>query len=75
MPILSLSLTLDRIHLGPVGHPSCPHCEDPLDLHQPDSAQPDRLLGTCPDCRAWFLIAPQARLMVRLPDHDTLRDT
>jgi hypothetical protein len=34
----------------------CRECSHELDLHQPDSADPDRLLGTCPECGAWLLV-------------------
>ena len=53
---------------------SCPACCDDLEIHQPDEQQPERLLGTCPSCSAWFLIDFAASLMVRLPDKGGLRD-
>ena len=34
----------------------CQACESTLRLHQPDTESPDRLLGTCDDCKSWFLI-------------------
>lgn len=48
-----------RLSARAVAGPSigtCPGCRNELDLHQPDSADPDRLLGTCPGCGAWSLI-------------------
>ena len=40
--------------------PLCPRCEEDeeidLDLHQPDLQQPDRILGICPCCGAWYLL-------------------
>jgi hypothetical protein len=53
---------------------SCPACCDDLEIHQPDEQQPERLLGLCPSCCAWFLIDFSAAVMVRLPDGDGLRD-
>lgn len=31
-------------------------CGHPLELHQPDSGNPDRLLGTCPNCGTWYIL-------------------
>ena len=53
----------------------CPACRDYLFLHQPDEECPDRLLGTCDECRAWFLIDAAGKVMVRLPDEEELRDS
>lgn len=35
--------------------PSCPACNVSLDVSQP-GASPDRLLGACPGCGAWYLL-------------------
>ena len=34
----------------------CPTCRTPLELHQPDIEQPDRLLGICRNCHGWALV-------------------
>ena len=34
----------------------------------PDTECPDRFLGTCPECGAWFLIDDQVHLMIPVPD-------
>jgi hypothetical protein len=34
----------------------CLECGTELDVHQPDLEQPDRLLGTCEACGAWYLL-------------------
>lgn len=52
----------------------CPACEAHLRVHQPDERSPDRLLGTCPACSAWYLIDAGAEVMCRLPDERALRD-
>jgi hypothetical protein len=39
---------MDQIH--------CLACDCELILHQPDPDLPDRLLGTCDECKSWFLI-------------------
>ena len=46
----------------------CVSCHNPLDLHQPDGERPDQLLGTCPDCGAWYLIDAISAVMLPLPD-------
>jgi hypothetical protein len=52
----------------------CVSCTDPLVLHQPDEACPDRLLGTCPECGVWFLIDRAQDFMLQLPTKHTLRN-
>jgi hypothetical protein len=74
----SILLTLDLIRLIPdPGDPSeilCPACHERLTLHQPDQKSPDRLLGTCAGCRAWYLIDLALAVMFRLPGEEDLRD-
>ena len=50
----------------------CVSCNDSLVIHQPDEVRPSRLLGTCPECGAWFLIDADRSVMIRLPDEDAL---
>jgi hypothetical protein len=50
----STLLILDPDELVPQA--LCLRCEGPLDRHQPDVQQPDRVLGTCPTCGAWYLL-------------------
>lgn len=35
----------------------CPDCLSELDRSQPDPARPDRVLGACTGCGAWFLLS------------------
>jgi hypothetical protein len=35
---------------------SCPDCEQPLNLHQPDESIPDQILATCDTCTRWFAV-------------------
>ena len=35
----------------------CPECQGRLSVHQPEPEAPSELLGTCPDCGAWHLVA------------------
>jgi hypothetical protein len=41
----------------PDAPPSCPGCSGTLDMFQPSTDEPDRLLGVCTnaDCRQWVL--------------------
>ncbi len=43
-----------------------------MDIHQPDPAQPDRFLGTCPGCGRWYRIEDRPIagqvVVVRLPE-------
>jgi uncharacterized protein YbaR (Trm112 family) len=75
----TLFLSLDRIRL--LSDPednleiACPVCSVSLAVHQPDAERPERLLGTCASCSAWYLIRTEAAVMVRLPDEDDWLDT
>ena len=46
----------------------CGHCQEPLDRHQPDDDQPDRLLGTCSQCGEWYLMDLRASVMYVVPN-------
>ncbi len=35
---------------------ACQRCGSDLALHQPDPQMPERILGTCGDCKSWFLL-------------------
>ena len=35
---------------------ACPTCSGDLTLHQPDPDLPESILGTCYDCKTWYLI-------------------
>jgi len=75
MPSILLSLDVKRLTYDPAdpGIVQCTSCHDSLIMHQPDENVPDRLLGTCPECRTWFLIYSDTEVMVKLPDENTLR--
>jgi hypothetical protein len=47
---------------------ACPHCESPLQLHQPDPELADRLLATCDECKSWFLANSKANALTLLAD-------
>lgn len=35
---------------------TCLNCRKPLDMHQPDSDFPGRMLATCRACQSWHLV-------------------
>jgi hypothetical protein len=37
----------------------CRRCASDLTLHQPDPEMPERLLGTCGDCKTWYLLTDE----------------
>jgi hypothetical protein len=42
-----------------------------MDVHQPDIENPERLLGTCPECSLWVVIESLGRsrvVLLELPD-------
>src|SRR4051794_7231053 len=47
------ALTISDEGLEP---PVCRDCQSPLNIHQPEEAHPEHLLGPCSDCGAWYLI-------------------
>jgi hypothetical protein len=63
----------ERVRTDEAAEVLCACCQGVLDRHQPDPARPDRLLGTCPECGAWFLIDDEAGVMLALPDVSVLR--
>jgi hypothetical protein len=58
---------LERVRFECSNEVLCVHCHSPLDRHQPVDESPERLLGTCCECGAWFLIDEEERVMVVLP--------
>ncbi len=38
----------------------CQRCGSPMDLHQPDSNQPEQFLATCPECGLWLRVEAKA---------------
>jgi hypothetical protein len=49
---------------------TCMSCGSSLDLHQPESEVPDRLLGTCPQCQRWYILdfITDEAVIVSLPE-------
>ncbi len=45
---------------------TCPCCKQSLVIHQPDSQNPDRLLGTCSHCSTWALLDVGAKGKISL---------
>jgi hypothetical protein len=76
--MIAISLTLQLIRMRPTPEDApgigCPACHHRLTLDQPNQQCPDLLIGTCEECESWFLVHPDAGVMVRLPDERELRD-
>jgi hypothetical protein len=56
----------------------CLNCQRPLEIHQPDSDLPDRMLATCEECKCWYLIESNPEgteaVVVLLPPAEPFRD-
>ena len=63
----------ERTWIGEAAKALCSCCGERLDLHQPDAERPDRLLGTCAECGAWFLIDDETHTMLAIPDVRAVR--
>jgi uncharacterized protein YbaR (Trm112 family) len=72
IPMSAISISLNLLRLQDVSDVRCPKCQSPLDLHQPDSELPERLIGTCEDCIAWYLMDIAKGVMVLLPVEELL---
>jgi hypothetical protein len=74
---IAVALTLISLHPDDIGSQPCPTCSNLMDLHQPDSGFPERMLWTCDHCATWFLmdIIPEKleAVLVCLPDHGHFR--
>ena len=60
--------------------PCCPHCEEPLNLHQPDESSPGQLLATCDQCLGWYSLfeledGQSEFLMLELPTKRMVEET
>lgn len=51
----------------------CPSCAEKLSIHQPDERLPERLLGTCRTCLAWFLLDGNGAITFHLPEAESLK--
>jgi hypothetical protein len=74
----SVYLAMEFSRLGAAPHDpagyQCLRCQSILTIHQPDVDLPDRLLGTCRECRCWFLVNAGSGILVRLPDQDAFKE-
>jgi hypothetical protein len=59
-----VSLPSSREAISRVG---CPNCQCELSVHQPDLELPDRMLGTCPECKSWYLMDWVEGVMLLMP--------
>ncbi len=76
---VSLEMMVRSLPFAGPGELSCPACDRPLDLHQPDPESPHRLVGTCSctDEGTWTLVTLSGTgaecYLIRLPGLDRLR--
>jgi hypothetical protein len=42
---------------------TCPNCHSVLNIHLPDPMLPDRLLGTCGECKSWYVMDCESSTM------------
>jgi uncharacterized Zn finger protein len=73
-----VSIALISLHANDIKALVCPACGKSMELHQPDSGFPERMLWTCEHCGTWFLMdltpgKPEA-VLVLLPDGDFFRN-
>jgi hypothetical protein len=45
----------------------CPQCGSPLTLNQPDPELANRLLGTCDDCKSWYVTNRKGTNLTPIP--------
>jgi hypothetical protein len=52
----------------------CEKCGAMLTLYQPDVDQPSRLLGTCDECKSWYVCSrrPVGLVYIPLPEPQVL---
>ena len=48
----------------------CARCDGSLDLHQPDTRRPHRILAVCRHCECWYLMNVVTGLVLLLPDDE-----
>jgi hypothetical protein len=74
---VTVSLNRISLHVDHIKAQVCPTCTNLMDLHQPDSGFPERMLWTCDHCATWFLmdidVANSEAVLVCLPDHGHFR--
>jgi hypothetical protein len=46
----------------------CSNCQCHLAVHMPDPELPDRMLGTCSDCKSWYLLDCEGGVMFLMPE-------
>ncbi len=71
--MVSVSVTIERCLLDSAEDILCSRCHEPLTLHQPDVDMPEQMLGTCDECKSWYLIDKAGGIMSLLPEERTLR--
>jgi hypothetical protein len=77
---VSIILRFTTVPIPPEGLSAvrCLSCAKTLDIHQPDSDLPDRMLATCESCKRWYLIEcspdDSEAVVVLLPPAEPFRE-
>jgi hypothetical protein len=63
----TIPLSLDETRVDFLSEIACPDCGSFLALHSPDIEMPERMLATCDDCKAWYLMDLAGGTLTSLP--------
>jgi hypothetical protein len=63
MATTSFRFETDAASAEPMLEIPCPGCRQFLAVHMPDPNLPERLLGTCAACKAWYVMDAAAGVM------------
>lgn len=66
--------SLDETNPDHLAKVPCPNCHAELGIHLPDPQWPTRLLGTCSECRSWYLMDCETNRMVVLAENGRFPD-
>jgi hypothetical protein len=73
-PMKPVVVSVGLARLDDTTRARCSKCGLPLETHQPDEDMPERLIATCPECKAWYLVDLEGGVMILLPDQSDFRD-
>jgi hypothetical protein len=70
MDFIDVSVQVARWKVGVEDFTSlvCGRCQAPLAFHQPEPRTPQRILATCEECDAWYLLDASGGWMLLLPE-------
>lgn len=62
----SFRFEMDSGSEEPLTEIACPRCSEYLVVHMPDPDLPERLLGTCCECKSWYLMDAAEQTMTSI---------